>query len=190
MFPHVHVIGATTKAFEFGVRHTVEAVFSLRRMPRDVELVIRVLPLPAMRALNASHRGVDRPTDFLTFPGSGSSHAIDAALNHSLFASLSPDDDPAVALREARDELVDLGDIFVCPEYMALQVRRFPHRNLSLPRYTSAGLVHALLHSMGYEHSSLAGHRRMVREEKALGSFLRNWHRRRNAQAGPLMLRT
>jgi probable rRNA maturation factor len=60
--------------------------------PRDGHLAIAFVPADAIRRLNAIHRGVDRPTDVLSFP-------VDAP-------------GPTAGPRE-------LGDVVICPAHTA-----------------------------------------------------------------------
>jgi probable rRNA maturation factor len=97
-----------------------------------------------MRRLNARYRGIDRPTDVLSFP-----------------------------MREGRtaDEQALLGDIVICVPKAAAQAKeyhvRFYDELLRL-------LIHGLLHLLGYDHEIDASHRkRMERRERELLNALK-----------------
>jgi len=75
-----------------------------------------------MRTLNRIHRGVDRPTDVLSFP-------VDASF-------------PGVTN-------MDAGDIFVCPSYLRKQAARFA---VPFKEEVSRMIIHATLHLFGYDH--------------------------------------
>lgn len=117
--------------------------------------LIRSSPLPSCAADgegSANHRGDDLR---LGLSPLSTSHAI-----------------------EARDELLDLGVIYVCVEYMWWRCQTRPSSNLPFFEYLHAALVHATLHALGYDHDTPQELRRMVRREQALGRQLQTWKRR------------
>jgi probable rRNA maturation factor len=89
---------------------------------KDVEVSVHCVGEKRMHTLNKRYRGVDRPTDVLSFP-------VD-----TLFPGTIHD---------------DAGDVFVCPAYLERQARRFcvPFRE-----EMSRMLIHATLHLFGYDH--------------------------------------
>ena len=84
-----------------------------------------------MRTLNARWRGVDRPTDVLSFPAFEASAARAAA---------------------RRGEF--LGDLVIDVPYAARQARRRGH---PLGREVQILLAHGLLHLLGYDHETDGG---------------------------------
>ena len=84
-----------------------------------------------MRTLNARWRGVDRPTDVLSFP------AFEAS-----------------ASRAAARRGTFLGDLVIDVAYAARQARRRGH---ALGREVQILLAHGLLHLLGYDHESDGG---------------------------------
>jgi probable rRNA maturation factor len=81
-----------------------------------------------MRTLNHSFRGVDQPTDVLSFPSFEASSARAAA---------------------RRGEF--LGDLVIDVPYAARQARRLRH---GLGREVQILLAHGLLHVLGYDHET------------------------------------
>lgn len=75
-----------------------------------------------MRTLNRLSRGKDKSTDVLSFP-------------LTTDRSFSP--------------VKELGDIFICPEYIRRQARRF---HVSYREEMVRMFVHGILHLLGYDH--------------------------------------
>lgn len=108
--------------------------------------------------INREYRGVDRPTDVLSFP------TLPCRPGHTLGC------DPGQAYREM-DESGDcfLGDIILSLPMARAQAQEYGH---SLKREVTYLTVHALCHLMGYDHIEPEDRRRMrAMEEKALGSI-------------------
>ena len=92
-----------------------------------------------MRRLNARYRGIDRPTDVLSFP----------------MLEEGTTGDPAV-----------LGDIVICVPQAATQAEEYGVR---LYDELLRLLVHGLLHLLGHDHDKNAAQRkRMERREREL----------------------
>ncbi len=90
----------------------------------DVEVSISFVRSAEMRSLNASWRGIDAPTDVLSFECDG----LDGA----------GEQDP-----------LELGDVILCPEVIAAQAADFGNSPVEECRLM---LVHGLLHLVGYDH--------------------------------------
>lgn len=98
-----------------------------------------------MRQLNRIHRGVDRPTDVLSF---------------------SMDRGTIVG-----QDTVDLGDIFLSVPYIRRQAKR---HGIPFKEEFLRMLVHGLLHSVGYDHELPRDAKEMFAlQESLLGDFLR-----------------
>ncbi|CAG9582207.1 conserved hypothetical protein [Leishmania major strain Friedlin] len=175
-----------------GARHVMHLLLTLERAPYDTRLNLEFVSLAHMRQLNYKYKGLDRPTDVLTFAPAGEA---DSFVNDLLFGDFlergdgdkgtgatltaSPTCAAAVgagpnALTQSiiRGELVDLGNIFVSLDYMRLRCRRYPSTTLPLAPYLHAALVHATLHALGYDHTSRALLQQMARREQQLGRQL------------------
>lgn len=99
---------------------------------------VRVVDDGAIRAVNASERGVDRPTDVLSFP----------AVN---YRGGTARDNRALLRREYDPEtgLCFLGDIVISIDRAREQAAEYGH---SLARELGYLTAHALLHLCGYDH--------------------------------------
>lgn len=88
----------------------------------QVELSIALVNKKTIRDLNSRYRGVDEPTDVLSFPmntGKGESFSLPVIL---------------------------LGDVLICPEIALVQARKLNH---SLDEELSLLLIHGILNLLG-----------------------------------------
>ena len=113
------------------VRRAVDATLSFEGYENDCEVSVTFTDNEHIHLLNEQYRGVDRPTDVLSFPltdfsGEGDEPAIDAPM-------------------------VSLGDIVISLEKAAEQANEFGH---SFERETAFLTVHSMLHLLGYDHET------------------------------------
>jgi probable rRNA maturation factor len=106
------------------------------------EVTVAVLSDAHVRRLNRQFRGVDRPTDVLSFPAGRESPA---------------------AHRESPAASRTLGDIVIARGVANRQARRARHSRLTEWRVLA---LHGLLHLLGYDHDGDRG--RMARVERRL----------------------
>ena len=112
-----------------------------------------------IRRLNREFRGVDKPTDVLSFPF----HEKEEFLRGG---ALSPRERGRLAGRHP----FILGEIVICPEVAAKNARG---AGLPLAEEMRRLLVHGFLHLLGYDHETgAAEERRMRRKERELLSVL------------------
>lgn len=107
------------------------ALFEAGAEPGDViEVSVAFVDQERMRAANAEHRGLDEPTDVLSFP-------ID-----DLHERLG-EDEPRV-----------LGDLLACPEYVARQLEEGTtmQHDVDLVAALERCVVHGTLHLCGFDH--------------------------------------
>lgn len=104
------------------------SLFALRHMhvPENAEVSISLVDVDEIHRLNKDYRGIDAPTDVLSFPC---------------------DDpfDPALA----GDETVEVGDVVICTDVVDGQRAQF---KTSFEQEASLMLVHSILHLLGYDH--------------------------------------
>ena len=110
------------------VRGAVEATLDLENYQNTAEVSITFTDNENIHKLNAKYRGVDRPTDVLSFP---------------LFDYEGTSEEPPV------DEATMLGDIVISLERAEEQAEEFGH---SFEREVSFLTVHSMLHLLGYDH--------------------------------------
>lgn len=120
----------------------MSAVLLACGVTRACTVSVSVVDADEMRALNAEWRGIDAPTDVLSFE-------CDSPFG---------DDVPA-------GEEVELGDIVLAPAVIAAQAPAFGNTEVEETRLM---LVHGLLHLIGYDHVDEEGALAMEERELAV----------------------
>ena len=113
---------------------------ALGRHALGAELGVRMVSPAESRRLNARYRGLDAPTNVLSFP----SPAM-----------------PAGTPRGARA----LGDLVICPRVLRGEARA---QAKTLKAHWAHLVVHGSLHLIGYDHERASDARRMERREIAV----------------------
>lgn len=108
------------------VEAAVAAVLAAEGVGRACEVSVSIVDAEEMRGLNREWRGIDAPTDVLSFE-------CDSPFG---------DDVPA-------DETVELGDVILAPEVIAAQAGEFGNTSAEEFRLM---LVHGMFHLLGYDH--------------------------------------
>ncbi len=113
------------------VRRAIEATLDYEQYQNVSEVSVTFVDNEGIHSLNKQYRGVDRPTDVLSFP---------------LFDFEGESEEPLV------DELVGmLGDIVLSLEQADKQAQEYGH---SFEREVAFLTVHSMLHLLGYDHET------------------------------------
>ncbi len=139
------------------IRETMEKAASraaeLEGLPvLSCQLSVTFVGLDEIHELNRDYRGVDSPTDVLSFP---QYEAEDIA-----FYCEEPE--------EAPDELM-LGDVVICKEKAEEQAREFGH---SFERELIYLFTHSVLHLLGYDHEEAEDKAVMRKREEEIMDWL------------------
>jgi len=105
------------------VQKTVDHVLKKLRIKKAM-VGIHFVGERKMQSLNALYRGIDAPTDVLSF----------AAMDGEVIPGSNE---------------VDIGDIFLCVPYVRKQAKRFA---VSYREECLRMVVHGVLHALGYDH--------------------------------------
>lgn len=108
------------------IEKTVKAALEYENFSLDTEISVTVVSLEDIHRINLEHRGIDRPTDVLSFP------LID-------FTVEKPD----------KSKKIYLGDIVLCYDKVLSQAEEYGH---STERELAFLTAHSMLHLMGYDH--------------------------------------
>ncbi len=129
------------------LRRVVERALAAEGIDQPVEISLVITDDAEIRRLNAAYRGIDRPTDVLSFP-----------------QTVPGEETPFVSPPGQAEQL---GDIVISFPRARQQAEEYGH---SLERELSYLTVHGLLHLLGYDHEK-EDERRVMREkeEAALG---------------------
>ena len=120
---------ALTYKLKMLVRQAIEAALDYEQYGNPCEVSVTFTDNAGIHTLNKQYRGVDRPTDVLSFP---------------LFDYDGESEEPPV------DELMGmLGDIVISLEQAKLQAEKYGH---SFEREVAFLTVHSMLHLLGYDH--------------------------------------
>ncbi len=113
------------------IRRAIEETLAYEQYNNDVEVSVTLTDSESIRDLNVRFRGIDAPTDVLSFP---------------LFDFEGETDEPPV------DEIQNmLGDIVLNLERTQAQAEEFGH---SFEREAAFLTVHSMLHLLGYDHET------------------------------------
>lgn len=165
--------GESSVAFAAAVLSLAKTVLRMERVVSNVHLSIRLVNPHQMRMIHWDSKGIDAPTDALTFH----EERVTTDMVHSLlFGGLTSEVDAKLCQaqkEELQEAQRDLGEIYLCPQYMRWRCQRYPHRCLPMQQYLLASIVHAVLHSVGYDHETPAMLSEMIRKEQHLGYRMR-----------------
>ena len=107
------------------MRRAVEATLAYEGICNDVEVSITFTDDESIHSLNLEYRGIDRPTDVLSFP-------LEEDIKNS----------------RVRGPIM-LGDIVISLERAVAQAEEYGH---SFQRETAFLCIHSMLHLLGYDH--------------------------------------
>ena len=123
-------VGDERKAF---VRKVIRTALAAEGVDFPCEVAVLLTNDARIHELNREQRGIDQPTDVLSFP------AFD----------LRPGALPEPADADPGSGLVPLGDMVVSLERAAAQAKEYGHSNRRELAYLT---VHSVLHLLGYDH--------------------------------------
>lgn len=142
-------------SFSFDVeevaRLVVDAALDIVRCPYESEIDLLLTHDEEIHEMNREHRGIDRPTDVLSFP----------MLEFAIPGDFSGIDEEAEDVFNPESGELMLGDIVISADRVLAQADEYGHS----PRREYAFLIaHSILHLCGYDH--MEEDERAVMEEK------------------------
>lgn len=127
------------------IQRAISAALREEKVPDDCEVSVLLTDNEGIHELNRDYRGVDRPTDVLSFPAN----------------ELSPGEfDADLYERDPETGRVFLGDMAISLEKCETQAEEFGH---SFERELMYLTVHSTLHLLGYDHVDEAEMKRQMR---------------------------
>ncbi|MDH7571515.1 MAG: rRNA maturation RNase YbeY [Armatimonadota bacterium] len=123
----------------------VDSLLRHEALPDAVEISVVFADNESVRELNRRYRGIDAPTDVLSF------------------GQLAPEELRAAPSNAAAELL--LGDVVISVEKAREQARALGH---TLKQESALLLVHGLLHLVGYDHQTAEENARMRAAERAV----------------------
>lgn len=143
-----------TAELEALLKEVIPAALAAEGVDLPCEIDVLLTDDEGIHAINLAQRGVDAPTDVLSFP----------------MFDLKPGDKPSPADADPATHLVPLGDMVLNLDRIRSQGEEYGHG----PRREAAYLVvHSILHLLGYDHMDDGPMKAQmrVREEAILGKL-------------------
>lgn len=131
--------------YEERVQECVREVCCMEGVQQEYEVGITIMDDEGIRLLNRDYRGIDAPTDVLSFS-----------------VSDRGEDEPAV-FGEGEEEPLILGDIVISAERVEKQAAEYRHSTL---RELCFLVVHGMLHLLGYDHEDKESEEKMFAKQK------------------------
>ena len=123
-------VGDGKKAF---IRRVIRTALAAEGMDLPCEVDVLITGDAGIHAINLDMRGVDRPTDVLSFPE----------------FELTPGELPGQQDADPGTGYVPLGDMAISLERVKAQAKEYGHSNRRELAYLA---VHSVLHLLGYDH--------------------------------------
>ena len=136
------------------IRSTVVTALEAQGVPLGCEISVMITDDEGIREINRSMRGVDSPTDVLSFP----------------MFDMPAGSLPSIGWTDPDTGLLPLGDMCISLERAVAQAEEFGH---SVEREICYLTVHSVLHLLGYDHMDEGPMKAQMREreEAILGSM-------------------
>lgn len=145
------------------LRRVISAALEAEGMDLPCEINVLLTDDEGIHQVNLDMRGVDRPTDVLSFP----------------MFDLSPGEKPGEEHEDPDTGLVPLGDMCISLERATAQAKEFGH---SVKREVGYLTIHSVLHLLGYDHLDEGEQKRQMRSrEEAIAAGIPGMQRDSNA---------
>ncbi|MGI5962518.1 MAG: rRNA maturation RNase YbeY [Lawsonibacter sp.] len=140
--------------YEATLKRVIEAALNAEGVEVPCVVEVCITDDAGIHQTNLEMRGVDRPTDVLSFP----------------MFELQPGEKPQAEWADPDSDQVWLGDMMISLERAGAQAEEYGH---SLERELSYLAVHSVLHLLGYDHLDEGPMKRQMRarEEAILGEL-------------------
>ncbi len=132
-----------TKAFEFDFeqieRQVIEACLDYEECPYEAEVNVLLTDNKQIRQINQEYRGINMPTDVLSFP----------VIEYEVPGDFSGLEEEAPECFHPETGELLLGDIVISLERAAVQADEYGH---TLKRELAFLTAHSMFHLFGYDH--------------------------------------
>ena len=129
------------------IRKVIKTGLAAEGMTLHCEVDVLLTNDEGIHAVNLDMRGVDRPTDVLSFPE----------------FDLTPGEYPDAEDADPGTGLIPLGDMVISMEHVAAQAEEYGH---SRKRELAYLVIHSVLHLLGYDHLDEGPQKRKMRERE------------------------
>ena len=148
----IAVINCKDRALAEVIRRAVKDTLRAEGQPRNLEVSVRLMSADEIHQLNQATRGVDRPTDVLSYP---------------FLNIVAGEKVPQSALIESSfdGKNIYLGDCALCIEVAARQAMEF---GVTQEYEVRKLITHSILHLCGYDHIKDSDFEKMHAREKEI----------------------
>lgn len=145
---------------DFNVREIAEAVVEqvadMEEIPYEFDVYVTMVDNDAIQEINREHRGIDLPTDVLSFPN----------LDFEVPGDFGLIEENEAQYFDPETGLLILGDIVISVDKVKEQALEYGH---SIKREFAFLVAHSMLHLCGYDHMEQAEREEMeARQRQAL----------------------
>ena len=135
------------------LHEVIEAAAKYLKLPEGIELDLSIVSNEEIQALNRDYRGLDKPTDVLSFALTEVSSEYDVDFAHLDLAEEAEETEDLEETEFEDEEAIPqhLGDIIISYPRAQEQAQDYGH---SLDRELAFLAVHGFLHLNGYDHQT------------------------------------
>ena len=137
------------------IQEVVEAAVSYVNCPYEIEVNVLLTDNDSIQEINRENRGIDRPTDVLSFPN----------LEFSREGVFAVDENEEADYFDPDTGELLLGDIMISADKVMEQARSYGH---SIRREFAFLVAHSMLHLCGYDHMEEAEGRVMEQKQEEI----------------------
>lgn len=148
----INIINCKDNKLKNIVKRAVEDVINEEQQPHFCEVTVKFVSKNEIHKLNLDTRGIDRPTDVLSYP------------NINLNAGEIVDNE-LVKYNSFDGKNIFLGDCAICLSVAKLQAKEYGHSVYDEVRKL---IVHSILHLLGYDHIDDKDYEVMSKKEKKI----------------------
>ena len=153
------------------LHEVIEAAAKYLKLPEGIELDLSIVSNEDIQALNRDYRGLDKPTDVLSFALTEVSSEYDVDFAHLDLAEEAEETEDLEETEFEDEEAIPqhLGDIIISYPRAQEQAQDYGH---SLDRELAFLAVHGFLHLNGYDHQTEEEAQEMFRiQEEVLTTY-------------------
>jgi len=138
----------------------IQTTLEFEQCPYEVEVSLLLTSDEVIQKLNYDYRGINQPTDVLSFPTNDRARLLELFNRESSLEDTEDNDVFLSSFIPESGELI-LGDIVISVDTLVRQAREYGHSN---KREFAFLIIHSMLHLLGYDH--LEEDERLLMEEK------------------------
>lgn len=157
----IYIEEETTKVKELMLSHqeiierVIEAAIEYENCPYEAEIEVILTDNLSIQEINQQHRGIDSPTDVLSFP----------MIDYKIPSNFSHLEEEAQDYFNPETGELLLGDIVISVEKVMEQAEKYGH---STERELAFLVAHSMLHLFGYDHMEEAERKEMEKKQEEI----------------------